>query len=165
MYTHLKDFFDDWKMETEATVKIFTALTDKALDQKVYSEGRTLMRLAWHIVETNVEMLENAGLKMEMPLKEKNTPKVSLIIEEYKKSSEKISELLKKNWNDAILFEEIPMYGEQWKRGFVLTCLVFHQIHHRGQMTVLMRQAGLKVPGIYGPAKEEWVAMGMQPME
>jgi uncharacterized damage-inducible protein DinB len=39
-----------------------------------------------------------------------------------------------------------------------------HQCHHRGQMTVLMRQAGQKVPGIYGPAKEEWSSMGMEPM-
>jgi uncharacterized damage-inducible protein DinB len=28
-------------------------------------------------------------------------------------------------------------------------------------MTVLMRQAGIKVPGVYGPAKEEWAAYGM----
>jgi uncharacterized damage-inducible protein DinB len=28
-------------------------------------------------------------------------------------------------------------------------------------MTVLMRQAGLKVPGIYGPSREEWVKIGM----
>jgi uncharacterized damage-inducible protein DinB len=32
-------------------------------------------------------------------------------------------------------------------------------------MTVLMRQAGLPVPGLYGPSKEEWAAMGMSPME
>jgi uncharacterized damage-inducible protein DinB len=30
-------------------------------------------------------------------------------------------------------------------------------------MTVLMRQAGIKVPGIYGPSKEEWEAMGIKP--
>jgi hypothetical protein len=24
-----------------------------------------------------------------------------------------------------------------------------------------MRQAGLKVPGIYGPAREDWASMGM----
>jgi len=27
-------------------------------------------------------------------------------------------------------------------------------------MTVLMRMAGIKVPGIYGPSKEEWEAWG-----
>jgi uncharacterized damage-inducible protein DinB len=30
-------------------------------------------------------------------------------------------------------------------------------------MTVLMRQAGLKVPGVYGPAREEWTTYRMQP--
>ena len=57
------------------------------------------------------------------------------------------------------------MYGETWKRGRTLGALVNHQIHHRGQMTVLMRQAGLEVPGVYGPAKEEWGAYGMPAQE
>lgn len=35
------------------------------------------------------------------------------------------------------------------------------ETHHLGQMTVLMRQAGLNVPGVYGPSKEEWTAYGM----
>jgi uncharacterized damage-inducible protein DinB len=37
-----------------------------------------------------------------------------------------------------------------------------HEVHHRGQMTVLMRQAGLPLHGFYGPSRDEWVAMGMQ---
>ncbi|HZG18224.1 MAG TPA: DinB family protein, partial [Candidatus Bathyarchaeia archaeon] len=49
-----------------------------------------------------------------------------------------------------------------WKNGFTLRALLMHEVHHRGQMTVLMRQAGLTIPGIYGPAKEEWAAMGME---
>ncbi|MEA3297729.1 MAG: DinB family protein, partial [candidate division Zixibacteria bacterium] len=43
--------------------------------------------------------------------------------------------------------------------------LIQHQIHHRGQMTVLMRQAGIKVPSLYGPAKEDWAQMGLEPPE
>jgi hypothetical protein len=26
-----------------------------------------------------------------------------------------------------------------------------------------LRQAGLQVPGVYGPSREEWTAYGMQP--
>jgi uncharacterized damage-inducible protein DinB len=66
-------------------------------------------------------------------------------------------------WSDATLEVEDEMYGERWPRGLTLHSLVVHQAHHRGQMTVLMRQAGLKVPGVYGPAREEWTAFGMQP--
>ena len=43
----------------------------------------------------------------------------------------------------------------------VLAHLFLHQIHHRGQMTVLMRQAGLEVPGVYGPSRPEWAHYGM----
>jgi uncharacterized damage-inducible protein DinB len=57
------------------------------------------------------------------------------------------------------------MYGETWKNGFSLWVLIAHQAHHRAQMIVLMREAGLKVPGVYGPSKEEWESMHMQPME
>ena len=69
---------------------------------------------------------------------------------------------LENKWTDASLDEEIPMYGQIWKKGNILSSLILHQAHHRGQITVLMRQAGLKVPGVYGPAKEEWAAMNMK---
>jgi uncharacterized damage-inducible protein DinB len=36
--------------------------------------------------------------------------------------------------------------------------LVRHLIHHRGQMSVLMREAGLIVPGVYGLSREETAA-------
>ena len=68
-------------------------------------------------------------------------------------------------WTDASLEQEVDMYGERWQNGFTVFALIAHQTHHRGQMTVLMRQAGLRVPGVYGPAREEWAAMGMAAME
>ena len=72
---------------------------------------------------------------------------------------------MRAKWSDASLAVEDEMYGQKWARALTLAILVAHQTHHRGQMTVLMRQAGLKVPGFYGPAKEEWAAMGMKPPE
>ena len=57
------------------------------------------------------------------------------------------------------------MYGEKWMRGVTLRVVTEHEVHHRGQMTILMRQAGLKVPGLFGPAKEEWSEFGMEEPE
>ena len=45
------------------------------------------------------------------------------------------------------------MYEEKWKRGMTLAIIISHQIHHRAQLTVVMRLNGLKVPGVYGPCK------------
>jgi uncharacterized damage-inducible protein DinB len=65
-------------------------------------------------------------------------------------------------WKDETLQVVDDLYGQKWKRGATLLSLIKHEVHHRGQMTVLMRQAGLKVPGIYGPSKEEWPQYGMK---
>ena len=58
---------------------------------------------------------------------------------------------------------EDDMYGEKWKRGMTLQGLIHHEIHHRAEMIVLMRLAGLPVPGLYGPTREEWTQYGMEP--
>jgi uncharacterized damage-inducible protein DinB len=65
-------------------------------------------------------------------------------------------------WSDPELQNMDVMYGHlQWKRGQSLLALLVHQVHHRGQMTVLMRQAGLLVPDFYGPTREGWAILGL----
>ena len=76
---------------------------------------------------------------------------MELITETYGRNAKALGEMLASAWTDSMLDQEIEMYGLQWKRGNVLTMLITHQAHHRGQMTVLMRQAGLE-----GRAKKRW---------
>ena len=78
----------------------------------------------------------------------------------YHSTNEAMVAAMKEQWTDESLAELKEMYGEQWAIGKVLGILTAHQTHHRGQMTVLMRQAGLHVPGVYGPSREEWAAFG-----
>ena len=78
----------------------------------------------------------------------------------YEKGAASVTKEVAANWTDETLLQEDNMYGDTWSRGLTLFYFITHQAHHRGQMTVLMRQAGLPVPGVYGPAKEEWAAMG-----
>ncbi len=162
MFRTIEDFITDWETESALMLKIFHALTDMSLEQKIYPEGRTLGRLAWHIAGTLGEMPQQSGLKASLPTHDDPAPdSVARLAEVYENSARVIAESVRTQWNDAMLGESVPMYGEQWKRGEVLSSLIRHQTHHRGQMTVLMRQAGLKVPGVYGPAREEWAAFGM----
>lgn len=163
MYYKIQDFISDWTYESEATLKILDCLNDRALSQRVTPDGRNLGFIAWHIAETIGEMITRTGLKVFRPdEKHYDVTRSSVIRECYKSSSESLVEKIKANWTDDSLMEEDEMYGEKWKRGYTLDALVKHQAHHRGQMTVLMRQAGLKVPGVYGPAYEEWAQWGME---
>ena len=78
-------------------------------------------------------------------------------------SGDELTAAIKKNWRDKTLLQADDLYGEKWPRGNTLYALVSHEIHHVGQMTVLLRQSKAKVPGLFGPSKEEWKKMGMKP--
>ena len=167
MFRNLEDVQTCWRAESAKTLEVFSAIPDQALKTAVTPEHRDLRRLAWHLVESVIEMPGHCGLQIAgAHLLQGNfigDPPATMkeISDAYAAASASLAEALKA-WKDEDLSLEDELYGEHWKRGFTLFVLVSHQIHHRGQMTVLMRQAGLKVPGLYGPTKEGWAAYGME---
>ncbi len=166
MIRTIADFDRLWQEELEATQKILKHLTNKSLTQVLMPEGRTLGRMAWHITTSIPEMMKRTGLQFQGPDEHAPVPATAReIFDTYNQLAIALLDQVKRQWTDSTLLVEDEMYGERWTRGMTLQVLVNHQIHHRGQMTVLMRLAGLGVPGIYGPAKEEWAAYGMQPPE
>lgn len=163
MFTTLADFLLTWESESVATRRMLEALTDDALNQAVTINDRNLGRIAWHIVTTVPEMMSKTGLVIDSIHEDAPVPNsAETIADNYRQVNNIMVEAIKTHWNDQTLLEEREMYGESWKISKTLLILIVHQIHHRGQMTVLMRQADLKVPGIYGPSREEWSDYGME---
>lgn len=157
MYQTIEAFVQEWRHEANSTQKIMNALTDQSLQQEVAPGHRTLGQIAWHIVTTLHEILSRTGLKFEAATDEIEVPaSAQLIAQSYQQASENLIAAIQEQWTDESLTIESNMYGEQWLNGVTLAITNHHQIHHRGQMTILMRQAGLKVPGMYGPSLEEW---------
>lgn len=164
MFRRLADFEKTWEYESETSLKVLRALTDASLGQAVAPGARTLGRMAWHLAQSIGEMAGRAGLEIDGPAEQAPVPAAAAdIAAAYETAARSLDEQIRLNWADHTLETEDEMYGERWKRGLTLLALVLHQTHHRGQMTVLMRQAGLRVPGAYGPAQEEWAGMGMAP--
>jgi uncharacterized damage-inducible protein DinB len=162
MYRKIEDFVADWKAEEEATLKIFATGSDEKLSIKVGDNIRSLGQLAWHITQTLTEMPHKAGIIKKDELEHEPLPSTFIVISNhYKKYSKKLVDALKKNWKDTDLPKVIELYGEKWEKGKILSVLINHQIHHRAQMIVVMRLQNLEVPGIYGPAREEWAKFGM----
>lgn len=166
MFRRVGDFEKSWAYEAEMTGKMLRALTDDSLAQRVTPDGRTLGRLAWHVTTTPAEMMGRTGLQLTGPAEGAPAPAtVSEIVSGFERQAQSLASAVRHQWNDQTLEAEDDMYGERWTRGYTLYALILHQAHHRGQMTVLMRQAGLVVPGVYGPAREEWAQMGVPAME
>ncbi|MDH3267653.1 MAG: DinB family protein [Ignavibacteria bacterium] len=166
MYRKLSDFIDDWKYESESTIKVLSNLSDESLTVKFNNQIRTPGRLAWHIITSVGEMAHRTGLTFKTVDDISPIPSTAKeILDEYKRTSDFMIKEISEKWSDETLQLEDDMYGEKWARGKTLGIIVNHQIHHRAQLTVVMRLAGLKVPGVYGPAKEEWAGYGMEPQE
>lgn len=161
MVKTVEEFLINWGQESGSTQKILDTLTDASLGQEVSPKDRTLGRIAWHITTTLDEMLSRTGLQFGATSHDAPVPATAAeIAEAYRYSNEAVVGAIKEQWSDETLNKNIDMYGEQWSVATILGILVSHQTHHRGQMTVLMRQAGLRVPGVYGPSREEWAEFG-----
>jgi len=162
MFHALTEFTSVWQYEAEMTQKTLDNITDGALAYSGCTDGRTIGRLAWHIVQTVPEMMSKAGLSVAGPSEHEPVPATAkTICDAYRTASTSLIEQLNAQWTDTTLREVDDMYGERWSRAQTLAILLAHQTHHRGQLTVLMRQAGVPVSGIYGPTREEWANWGM----
>ncbi|MFJ7735562.1 DinB family protein [Lysinibacillus sp. NPDC097287] len=163
MFQTLDHFLKSWEYEAGATQKLLNNLTDESLKQEITSQNWTLGRIAWHTVTAIHIITSNTNLTFEAPSKDFPVPtSAQFIADSYQQASNAFVQALKTQWTDFTMKECIEFIGQQMPNGSLLLFLIQHQTHHRGQMTVLMRQAGLTVPGIYGPSKEEWAQFGME---
>jgi len=163
MFRRLKDFFAAHEQMAKNTQRVFALLTDENLEQRIAAGHRRLGDIAWHVVVTIPEMMQRTGLALSAVDAQAPPPaQAEAIRTAYARAAEELDAALRAQWNDASLEETDDLYGESWPRGLTLRILLDHQIHHLGQASVLLRQAGAVVPGIYGPAKEEWERLGMQ---
>ena len=121
MYSKVNEFIEDWKYESESTLKVFENLTNNSLDFKSNQNVRSAGRLAWHIVTTLGEMVHRTGLNFDATPEDAPLPSaVKEICDEYKRSSDGMLNAVKKEWKDESLHEEVNLYGQNWKKGKVL---------------------------------------------
>ncbi|GIO23719.1 DinB family protein [Oceanobacillus sp. J11TS1] len=156
MYRKLNDFLTEWSESADGTKSVLKALEDEKLNQSITEGHNSLGWLGWHLVNSPVFFMNLVGVELESPYDPDKVPaKASEILEAYEYISNLVVEKTKEQLTDDALVDEVDNFGGPAPKGSILRILVNHQIHHRGQMTVLLRQAGLKVPGVMGPTKED----------
>ncbi|MGF7046241.1 putative damage-inducible protein DinB [Paenibacillus sp. DS2015] len=155
MYRKVEDFIMEWNESVTGTVNVFKAMTDDKLNQAIVEGHNSLGWLAWHLTNVPVFLVKFVGLEIPSVGNPKEVPtSVQIIVEAYETMANTLSSAVSKLTDDALL-EEVSAFGGTATRGQILRKIVDHQTHHRGQMTVLLRQAGLTVPGVMGPTKEQ----------
>ncbi|MFH0071004.1 DinB family protein [Peribacillus sp. NPDC056705] len=164
MFIKIDDFASEWTKEAQITERVLNALTDESLTQTMTSQHRTLGQLAWHLV-VSIQYMQSLGLQFTGVHIEQAIPaSASIIQQRYREINRALLEAVQSQWTEEDLRMTHEIGGELWENGASLRFTILHQAHHRGQMTVLMRQAGLRIPEIYGPTYESWLDKGMDPL-
>jgi uncharacterized damage-inducible protein DinB len=156
MYHTINEFIRDWQGESAKTARVLEGLTDASLAQAIVPGDRTIGWTAWHIAQTIVEMPVAAGLELHAFDAHAPEPKrAGEIAEHYRDAARALAAAMDAQWTDAMLKDELDIYGMKWTRALTLEIFMRHEIHHRAQLLILMRQAGLKVPSVYGPSRDD----------
>jgi uncharacterized damage-inducible protein DinB len=153
MYRQVDDFFKEWAVAVDGTLQVLQAVTDDKLGQSISEGHSTLGWLGWHLVETTGYISHLLGLTVPRIDQDEPVPATSSeIIAAYEKVAEAVKEEVAKLSDEDLLTE--TGIANLSTKGALLRFLIDHQTHHRGQMMVLLRQAGLPVPPVMGPTKE-----------
>ncbi|GGG78500.1 DinB family protein [Paenibacillus radicis (ex Gao et al. 2016)] len=159
MYATVQSFIQDYTQESASTQRVFDALTDESLAQAVAPGYRTISQLAWHLAESG-GMLSSAGFNLDRH--SGRSESAVALAEAYRAISQSIIRSAGEVLTDEKLSEPLTVFGKPFTYGSLLGMFVKHEVHHRGQLTILIRQAGIQAPGVYGPSKEEWALNGME---
>ena len=160
MSEELQTFINTWDAEAKKTAAALRALPAGQYDFRPDAGGRSLGELAWHLAEIEGYMgfgVERGAFEMGVKPPGIERPRT---IEElapgyeriHAESLQKVRRLTSADLDRRVRFftgDEMPIRDILW------SALLHHQIHHRGQLSVLCRLAGGVAPGAYGPNREE----------
>ena len=162
MGDQLYEFSRMWEQETDGTLALLRALPHDAYDLRPDPGGRSVGELAWHLAEVDAYIslgiqrrtFELAGRPphLERPRRIEDLAPAYRIVHD--DATARLAGLEEGDLGDEIRYAD----GRLWTiRDLLWHKLLFHHVHHRGQLTLLCRLAGGVPPPLFGRRREEAV--------
>lgn len=153
-------FLRIWDREAKTTVKVFRAFPKASLDGKPHERSRSVRDLAWQCVadERVIEKILDGSHDLRSvppsPPPPQTIEEIALAHEAaHRDASEKMRRpetQFSKTVRVTLLHGSVEL-----EQAETIWSNLLDQIHHRGQLTIYLRQAQGKVPAIYGPSADE----------
>jgi uncharacterized damage-inducible protein DinB len=154
-------FLDTYAREHATTLRVLRAVPPAQSDFRPHMRSQSFSELAYTLLfEQELKRRTLAG----GPVMGGGSPPAKpasweAAIEAFDKGHRTIVEMLERTPDSAMLkvvqFPTAPGQMGDWPALDFLWFMLHDQIHHRGQLTVMLRMAGGKVPSIYGPSADE----------
>src|SRR5678815_5489279 len=153
----------EFEQEAQTTRRVLERVPDNRLAWRPHEKGRTLGELALHVamVPGGVAELVASPSPAQAPQFTDPSPKsASELIPALDQSIAKVKEVLGGMEDAALLATWRLMQGEREllalpRVAMLRAVMLNHWYHHRGQLTVYLRELGVPIPSIYGPSADE----------
>ena len=156
-------FLKTWEYEANNTERLLKALPTTQYDFRPDPKGRSLGEMAWHLAEIDAFMSQGVAagkLDFEKKIPGLERPRAIADLAPGYKRVHATAVATVKALKPEQLDKNMPFMGHPMRSGDILWGpLLYHSIHHRGQLVLLTRLAGGTPPGLYGPSREEMAAM------
>jgi uncharacterized damage-inducible protein DinB len=154
----IESFINVWEYETQNTIKLLESLPAGQYDFRPDPAGRSLGELAWHLAEGDAYMTHgiDSGFGGSKPPGIERPRTIEALAPGFKRIHADAVARVKKLKPEDLEREVTFFDGSKMKvRDILWFALLHHSIHHRGQLALMVRLAGGKCPGLYGPNREE----------
>jgi len=155
----VETFFEVWDREAQKTTEMLKMLPPRQYDFRPDASGRSLGELAWHLAELDgyisFGVANGAFTEDAKPPNIKRPVTIDALAAGYEQIHKEARERLA-SLTVADLEKKIQFFGStQTVSALLWNVMLLHLIHHRGQLSVLIRLAGGVVPAMYGPTREQ----------
>jgi uncharacterized damage-inducible protein DinB len=155
----IETLFTVWDREAKKTVELLKMLPAGQYDFRPDAGGRSLGELAWHLAELDAYIsfgIANGAFTPDAkPPNIKRPMTIEALAPGYERIHNEAVERLK-NLKPADLEQEMTFFDRSSTVSALLwDAMLLHSIHHRGQLSLLVRLAGGVVPGMFGPTREQ----------
>jgi uncharacterized damage-inducible protein DinB len=151
------------EQEAQTTRRVLERVPEDKLNWRPHEKARTLGELALHvaIVPGNVAEFVSAESPVQAPQFADPSPKkASELVPALEESIAKARKLLGGMDDDALNATWRMMQGDREliavpRVAMLRSIMLNHWYHHRGQLSVYLRELDIPIPSIYGPSADE----------
>ena len=159
----IQDLLEELEQEVVATRRVLERVPEGKLGWRPHEKSMTLGQLAMHVALipgalAEVAMKPEFDINTVVPRPEATS--VGELITTLEKSLAKAKELIGSMNERELASSWRMMSGEREvfaipRAAFLRSVLLNHWYHHRGQLTVYLRQTGAALPSVYGDTADE----------
>jgi uncharacterized damage-inducible protein DinB len=159
----VNELLQELEQESESTRRVLERVADDQLEWRPHEKSMTLGQLAMHVANIPgmlAELATQPSFDVKTPIPRPGARSTEQVLTTLEESLGRARRCLGSMKDSDLAAPWRMMQGDRelWSmpRGaFLRSVMLNHWYHHRGQLTVYLRQTGAMIPAVYGDSADE----------